>query len=181
MRKAVVRPTGHERTFGEDEIIVSKTDVKGVITYANQTFSRVSGYSEQELLGQPHNLIRHPETPMCVFQLVWDTISQGNEIFGYVSNLCKTGDHYWVFAHVTPTFDAAGNITGYHSSRRKPKRSSLDVIQPLYKQLREIEQAQGDSREGMHAATAALQDQLTQLNLTYDEFIFSLESDTANV
>ncbi len=81
MGRPTVRPTGRERTFHEDEIIVSKTDLKGVITYANQVFVRVAGYSEQELLGQPHNLIRHPDMPKCVFKLLWDTISQGNEIF----------------------------------------------------------------------------------------------------
>jgi PAS domain S-box-containing protein len=87
------------------------------ITYANQVFVRVAGYSEQELPGQAHNLIRHSDMPRCVIKLLWVTISQGNEIFAYVINLSRNGDHYWVLAHVTPSFDAAGKITNYHSSR----------------------------------------------------------------
>ncbi|MEO1982112.1 MAG: PAS domain-containing protein, partial [Fuerstiella sp.] len=135
MGKPTVKPTGRERTFREDEIIVSKTDLKGIITYTNQVFARVAGYSEQELLGQPHNLIRHPDMPRCVFKLLWDTISQGNEIFAYVINLCRNGDHYWVLAHVTPSFDAAGKITGYHSSRRVPERAAVDKAIPIYELL----------------------------------------------
>src|SRR5580704_8741733 len=99
MKHSAVRPTGRERTFPEDEIIASKTDVKGVITYANRTFMEVSLYSEEELLGQPHSIVRHPDMPRCVFKLLWDTIQKGDEIFAYVKNMCKNGDFYWVFAH----------------------------------------------------------------------------------
>ena len=117
-----VRPTGVERTFGQDEIIVSKTDLKGRITYANRVFLQVAGYTEREVLGAPHSLIRHPDMPRSVFQLLWDTIQGGREVFAYVVNLAKNGDHYWVLAHVTPTFDDAGKIVGYHSMRRLPAR-----------------------------------------------------------
>ena len=96
--------TGVERTFGEDEIIVSKTDLTGRITYANDVFLRISGYAEAEVLGQPHSIIRHPGTPRAVFSLLWRTIESGREIFAYVVNRAKNGDHYWVLAHVTPTF-----------------------------------------------------------------------------
>jgi PAS domain S-box-containing protein len=81
MTAVAVTPSGVERTFGEDEIIVSKTDVKGRITYANQVFLRVAGYTERELLGQPHNIIRHPDMPRCVFKLLWDTLEAKREIF----------------------------------------------------------------------------------------------------
>jgi PAS domain S-box-containing protein len=102
MSKAV-HLTGVERTFVENEIIVSKTDLKGRITYANDVFIKLAGFTETELLGQPHSIIRHPEMPRCVFKLLWDTIAEGGEIFAYVVNRSKNGDHYWVFAHVTPT------------------------------------------------------------------------------
>ena len=105
MREPTIRPTAVERTFKEDEIIVSKTDLKGIITYANRTFLEVAMYSEDEVLGQPHSLIRHPDMPRCVFKLLWDTIQGGEEIFAYVKNMAKNGDYYWVFAHVTPTFN----------------------------------------------------------------------------
>ncbi len=175
MLRRTVRPTGRERTFGESEIIVSKTDPKGIITYANQVFIRVSGYSEAELLGQPHNIVRHPAMPRCVFKLLWDTISTGSEIFAYVINLCKNGDHYWVFAHVTPTFDHHGNIVSYHSSRRKPHPEALEQVMPLYQSLLEIEQSFSDWREGMASATETLLDQLNQAGMAYDEFVFSLD------
>src|SRR5579871_2355063 len=114
MKKTTVIPTNHEVTFGDDEIIVSKTDIKGHIQYANEVFLRISGYSENEVLGEPHNVIRHPDMPRCIFKLLWDTISSGHEIFAYVKNLCKDGSYYWVLAHVTPTFNNYGEIIGYH-------------------------------------------------------------------
>lgn len=174
MGRPTIRPTGHERTFKDDEIIVSKTDAKGIITYANQTFIEVAGYTEDELLGAPHNVIRHPDMPKCVFKLLWDTISAGDEIFAYVVNLCKNGDHYWVLAHVTPSFDARGNIVGYHSSRRVPDREAVDQIVPIYKQLKEIEDSNSDWRVGMQKAGKALEQQLETVGMKYDEFAFSL-------
>jgi len=93
MREVRVQPTSRERLWGEEEIIVSKTDLKGIITYANRTFLKVSGYSEEELLGKPHSIIRHPDMPRCVFKLLWDTIEAGREILAYVKNMAKNGDH----------------------------------------------------------------------------------------
>jgi PAS domain-containing protein len=91
MRKQAVAPTGREVRFGDDEIIVSKTDVKGKITYANDVFLKVAGYTEAEVLGQPHNFIRHPGMPACVFKLLWETLEGGQEIFAYVLKLRPTG------------------------------------------------------------------------------------------
>ena len=122
---ASVSLTGVERTFGTDEIIVSKTDTKGRIIYANEVFLRLAGFSEREIIGQPHSIIRHPAMPRCVFKLLWDTISSGKECFAYVLNRSKNGDHYWVLAHVTPTFDSKGTIVSYHSNRRNPRRDNL--------------------------------------------------------
>jgi len=167
-------PTGVERFFPEDEIIVSKTDAKGVITYANPVFIRVAGYSEEELLGQPHNIIRHPAMPKCVFKLLWDVLESGSEIFAYVNNMCKGGDNYWVHAHVTPTFDESGKIIGYHSSRRVPERKAVDAAAGLYAALLEEEQRHDDWREGMNAATNMLLGILAESKIEYDEFVFSL-------
>ena len=114
------QPTGNERTFGRDEVIVSKTDAKGVITYANRTFMKVAGFEEDELLGAPHSIIRHPDMPRCVFKLLWDTLAAGREIFAYVVNMAKNGDHYWVFAHVTPSIGLSGDLLGYHSNPSRP-------------------------------------------------------------
>lgn len=167
--------TGVERTFGEEEIIVTKTDTKGRITYANDVFLRLAGYDEAEVLGQAHSLIRHPAMPKAVFKLLWDTIASGREIFAYVINRSKNGDHYWVFAHVTPTFDAAGRIIGYHSNRRSPDRRAIQTIEPIYQALLEIEATHGaDWRAGMDAAVAHLVATLDQTGMPYDEFVFSI-------
>ncbi len=174
MSRNAITLTGRERTFLEDEIIVSKTDLKGIITYANQVFIRVSGYAEQELLGKPHNLVRHPQMPKCVFQLLWDTISQGAEIFAYVINRCKNGDHYWVYAHVTPSFDSIGAMTGYHSSRRQPEQAAIEKVVPIYELLLKEEASHNNWRDGMQASTELLLAHLDEVGMQYDEFVFAL-------
>ena len=166
--------TGVEQTFGSDELIVSKTDLKGRLTYVNSVFLRVSGFEEHELLGKPHNIIRHPDMPRGVFKLLWDTIQSEKELFCYVNNRCKNGDHYWVFAHVTPTRDNNGRIIGYHSSRRVPSQTALDAIKPLYAELLAIESKHRTPREQWQASLPVLVDKLDSMGLTYDELIFKL-------
>ncbi len=169
--------TGVERTFADDEIIVSKTDTTGRITYANEVFLRMASMTEAETIGAPHAVIRHPHMPRSVFKLLWDTISSGKELFAYVVNRAKNGDHYWVLAHVTPSFDASGQIVGYHSNRRTADPKVLEtVIQPLYKQLLDIEQSHSNAKEGMNAAFNTLLKILEEKGVSYDEFIFSLQS-----
>ena len=150
-----VRPTGRERFFEDDEIIVSKTDLQGAITYANEVFIRVSGYSEEELIGAPHSLIRHPEMPRCVFQFLWDTIRARREIFAYVVNLARTGEHYWVLAHVTPSLGPTGEIVGYHSNRRVPSRQAVDQVRPIYAALC-AEEARHERKSDQIAASTQL-------------------------
>jgi len=174
MHAIAATPTGVERTFHEDEIIVTKTDVKGRITYANPVFLRVAGYTEKEVLGRPHNIIRHPDMPRCVFKLLWDTIEAKREIFAYVLNLAKNGDHYWVFAHVTPTFDAQRNIVGYHSNRRLPTPESVAAIKPVYRMLLEEESRYSNKQDAMKASTALLLKTLAAKGLEYDEFAFAV-------
>jgi PAS domain S-box-containing protein len=174
MKQPAFRPTHVERFFPEEDIIVSKTDLKGHITYVNETFMKIADYSEIELLGQPHSIIRHPDMPRCVFKLLWDTIEKRREIFAFVKNMAKGGDHYWVFAHVTPTFDAAGRITGYHSSRRVPDRSQVELFSGLYRTLLQEEQRHADWRAGMNAATAMLTSILAEKNMDYERFMFSV-------
>ncbi len=167
--------TGVERFFEKDEIIVSKTDLKGRITYANKVFLRVAGYTEKECLGQPHSIIRHPDMPRCVFKLLWDTIQDGREIFAYVINRCKNGDHYWVFAHVTPSYDSSGQLIGYHSSRRVPNHDIIDrSIVPLYAQLRNEEKKHTNRKEGLQASSLAVAALLKEAGITYDEFVMTL-------
>ncbi len=174
MARPTVPPTGRERMWPDNKIIVSKTDKKGIITYANKVFCDVALYKESELVGQNHNIIRHPDMPRCVFKLLWDTIEAGNEIFAYVVNQAKNGDHYWVLAHVTPTFDDNMNITGYHSSRRVPRREPVELLKTVYADLLAIEKSHESPKQGMLAAEAKLMEILNAKGMEYDEFILSL-------
>lgn len=167
--------TGVEVFFDDNEIIVSKTDLKGHLTYCNDVFLRIAGYTEQECLGQPHNMIRHPEMPRCIFGLLWETLQEGHEIFAYVMNRCKNGDHYWVLAHVTPSRDASGSIIGYHSNRRVPERKILDdAIIPLYKDLLAEERKHSNRKSGLEASSGMVTELLSQANQQYDEFVATL-------
>lgn len=178
MARPNIPPTGKERTFCEDELIVSKTDARGIITYANSVFCRVAGYSEDELLGQPHNIIRHPDMPGCVFKLLWDTLGQGREIFAYVVNQARNGDHYWVFAHVTPSHDAHGRLVGYHSNRRVPYADALPKVKALYAELLEIEGRHRDRTTAVQAGFDAVVAKLQAAGVSYDQFVFSLSEHT---
>lgn len=178
MRPGHVVPTGTSRTFGADEIIVSKTDPKGHITYANDVFLRVSGYTEDEILGQPHSLIRHPEMPRAVFQLLWDTVQGGKEIFAFVNNLAKDGVSYWVLAHVTPSFGANGRIVGYHSNRRMPYPGAIRAIEPVYRALLQAERAQPTGKAAVAAGVAALHETLSASGQTYEKFVWHIINDS---
>jgi len=174
MMRRTITPTGEESPFGAEELLVTKTDVKGRITYANDAFLRVSGFTAREVIGAPHSIIRHPRMPRCVFKLLWDTILGGDEIFAYVLNMAKNGDHYWVFAHVTPTFGEKKQIIGFHSNRRKPEPNRVSHIEPLYDRLYAEEKRLNSNNEGMLRAAAILAGAYHERGLEYDEFVFSL-------
>ena len=172
-----VSPTGRETFFPASEMIVSKTDLKGRITYANGLFCRMAGYHETELLGQPHSIIRHPDMPRSVFRLLWDTIEARREIFAFVKNMAKNGDHYWVFTHVTPSFDCKGQIIGYHSNRRVPDRDMLgSLVIPLYAEVLRIERGHVNGKEALAAGSKALLDCFASKKVAYEELIFSHKS-----
>jgi PAS domain S-box-containing protein len=174
MTRANIQPSGNERTFGEDEIIVSKTDATGRITYANDVFLDVALYRESEVLGQPHSIVRHPDMPRSVDKLLWDTIQERHEIFAYVKNMAKNGDHYWVLAHVTPSYDAANRIVGFHSNRRSPRPDAVAAIGPVYRMLIDEERRHADRKAGLQAGVALLTGLLAERGQDYDEFVFSL-------
>lgn len=173
--KTAIKPTLTEVPFCEPDLIVSKTDLKGRLTYVNQVFCRIAGYTEAELLGQPHSIIRHPDMPRAVFKLLWDTLSAGREIFAYVKNMAKSGDYYWVLAHVTPSYDDKHNVIGFHSNRRVPDRTIIkNTIVPLYAQVLLEEKKHANGKEELAAGYAFLTDFLQSRNTTYDALIFSL-------
>lgn len=169
-----VKPSGRESHFGTDEIIVTKTDLKGRITYANDVFLRVSKYTSAEVVGQPHSMIRHPDMPRCIFKMLWDAIQSQQEIFAYVVNLASDGDHYWVLAHVTPSYDGQGNIVGYHSMRRKPDPAQIERIKPIYRRLLEEERQPSNRKDGMISSHDHLLSMLQAQGMSYDRFVLSL-------
>jgi len=171
-------PTGREITFAPDDVIVSKTDLQGKITYVNDVFVAVSGYTPAELLGAPHSLIRHPDMPRCVFKVLWDTIAQRREIFAYVLNMAKDGAHYWVLAHVTPSYDRAGRHVGYHSHRRAPWADALAKVKPLHAKLLSVERAHTDRSMGLAASVRLVEQLLVEQAMEWDEFVFSLSAET---
>lgn len=175
MHSTKVVPTGVERTFDPDQLIVSKTDAKGILTYVNDLFCTMAAAEEHDLLGRPHNLVRHPEMPRAMFAYMWTEIAKGQEVFVYVKNLALDGTHYWVFAHVTATLNNEGAIIGYHSNRRSPDRRAVATVEPIYRQLCEIEgRGDGSSRDRLKASTDALNELLAQRDMTYDQFVWSL-------
>jgi aerotaxis receptor len=171
--KSKISPTQNEVHLRPDEVIVSKTDLSGRITYANRAFMRVADFSETDLLGVQHNIVRHPDMPRGAFQLLWDTLKQGHEFFGYVKNMDAHGNYYWVFANVTPDRDLNGKVVGYFSVRRTPSRSAVSTIQTIYKELLSIE-AQAGVAKAPVASIDYLHAKLKSLGTTYDRFIVSL-------
>jgi len=174
--KNKTQSTNKERVMRQDDFIVSKTDASGRLTYCNRIFIEFSGFTEQELLGQQHNIVRHPEMPRSVFNLLWQTIKSGNEFFGYVKNMAKDGSYYWVIANVTPSYRAnsqANEIIGFFSVRRKPDPLKIKIIDSVYKDMLAAEQRAG-SRDAIAAGTQILTDLIEPTGKDYREFILSL-------
>ena len=127
--------TGIERSLRDDQSIISRTDLKGIITYVNQEFLSVSGFSEDELVGQPHNVVRHPDMPPEAFADLWNTLASGSSWTGLVKNRCKNGDFYWVLANATPILEN-GTVIGYTSVRTKPGREQVAAADAIYARIR---------------------------------------------
>lgn len=167
-------PVDEETKFSTNEIIVSKTDLKGRITYANDVFCRVAELTTRETIGKPHNIIRHPDMPRAIFKLLWTTLQKGEEIFAYIKNMSATGKYYWVIAHATPSFDSSNNIIGYHSNRRHPDAAGVRAVLPLYERLREEERRHANPKEALDKSYALLNSLIAESGKNYDEFIWGL-------
>ncbi len=167
MRKTKVAPKNVEREFGIDEIFFSTTDLKGIIQYGNEVFTRLSGYEFEEIVGSPHNIVRHPDMPKIIFKLLWDYIQSGKPIVAYVKNMAKDGTYYWVVAAVFPIFDRRGNKQKYLSIRIKPTSEIFNLIPDLYKKLLEVEK-----ESGVEASFEYLQKFLKEKGFRdYDDFM----------
>lgn len=123
-----------ESTFDEGTPLVSTTDLKGQITFVNEAFVEVSGFSRDELIGQPHNLVRHPDVPAAVFDDMWQKLKANSPWIGIVKNRCKEGGFYWVNAYVTPIVDA-DEVIGYQSVRSKPTATQVKRAVTTYNRL----------------------------------------------
>lgn len=163
------KPTAREKQFDDKDVIISKTDLKGKILYGNRIFIELSGYTEKELLGQPHSIVRHPDMPKVIFKLLWNHVSNGEEIVAYVKNLSKDGSYYWVKAFVTPSHNGKGEIVGYHSIRLKPSEQAKQTMGVLYKELVNLEQS-----GGIQKSQERLEQVLAQKGVSYEEFVLSL-------
>lgn len=166
------RPTPNATRYflNENDFIVSKTDLKGCITYCNKIFMQLAKYSEAELIGAPHNIIRHPDMPRIVYKLLWERVQNKEEIFAFVKNLSADGGYYWVFTNVTASLDSRGTIIGYYSVRRKVNEAGVEAVIPLYKKLCELERS-----GGMEASGKYLNEFLREKELSYDELIAALQ------
>lgn len=132
--------TDKELPFPDGKLIVSRVDLAGVLTHANDAFVEISGYSRDELIGKPHHILRHPDMPKAAFKDLWETVQAGKKWHGYVKNLCKDGSYYWVYATAVPNV-RRGETVGYTSVRRKPSRSKIAEAERLYATMLQEEKA----------------------------------------
>jgi PAS domain S-box-containing protein len=163
-------PRNEEITLDPMRYIVSKTDANGLIEYGNDYFVEISGYKEHELIGKPHNIIRHPDMPKIIFKLMWDRIRQNKNIFALVKNMAKDGRYYWVVTEFTTKIHPLSNKPIRHTAYRKaaPKKA-VKEIEKLYATLKSIE-----DENGLEAAEKYLAGFLEERGQSYDEFIDEL-------
>lgn len=154
-----------------NQYIVSKTDTKGIITYVNDYFMKISGYTQSEMVGKPHNIIRDPAMPKVIFKLLWKKISSGKDIHAVIKNRAKNGKHYWVFTAFDIHYDADKNIDGYTAYRRGVNSRTIKKISKLYGKLLELEK-----HEGIKASEKYLKKFLEKRDMNYDQYVWSLIS-----
>jgi len=130
-----------EELFYDGATMITETDRKGIITYVNRKFVTMSGYAKNELIGQSHNIMRHPDMPKIVFKEMWENLKNAEPWKGYIKNLRKDGSFYWVVVFITPKHDDQGNLTGYIAARELPGPQTLEDIKKAYRQYRTEETA----------------------------------------
>jgi len=166
-----------DRWLGDEELIVTKTDLKGHLTYCNETFLQISALTEDEALGRPHNIIRDPAMPHGIFELLWQRVPRGEELFAYIRNRGADGGTYWVLAYVTRSVVRRGGTdvpVGYHSMRRAPRRAALPEVARVYTGMNDAERGL-PRKEAAKAGLAWLEEHLTGRGLTYDTWVWGLE------
>ena len=167
------QPNQTEKLMRAEDFIVSKTDSKGLITYGNKIFLEFSGYPEKEILGAPHNIIRHPDMPRGLFKFIWDELGRQNEVVAYVKNMAADGSYYWVFATMTPSYDNAGRVIGYYSVRRAPGREAINTIGDIYSRMRAEENKVAKAAQP-DTSLNLLNKFLAEKGVCYADFILSI-------
>ena len=158
----------NEINLDMSKVIMSKTNFKGVIQYVNNYFMEVSGYTEEELIGKPHNIIRHPDMPKVIFKIMWERLLKGESIYAAVKNLTKNGDFYWVLTKFETTFDKDGNITAHYARRKALPLEIRVVFESLYKTIIAIE------KHDIKLAEETFLEVINDSGLTYDELILEI-------
>ena len=174
----IERPTPIDREVQWDKTktLISETDVKGTITNVNDVFCAVAHYSPSELIGQPHNLIRHPDMPKLIFKLLWDNLKVGNNFVGVIKNLAKTGEYYWVVTDFEMRRDAMGNITHYIGRRKSvPEAAINNYLAPFYESLLKMEKI-----GGVELSSRFFKNYLTKQGKDYIDFVISIMSENQN-
>jgi PAS domain S-box-containing protein len=143
-------PTDVEHEVKSIDLIVSKSDAEGNITYVNPIFVKISGYSQASLLEKPHAILRHPDMPKAVFKYLWDNIKEGREVVAYVKNLCADGGYYWVLATVKMAKNPDGSFRNFMSTRKAVKAEAKEIIAQLYAEILAIQKSEGE--EASYAA-----------------------------
>lgn len=169
----VLRPPkilDEEITWDKSQVIVSKTDLFGTILYANDAFSNTSEYSKLEIVGEPHNVIRHPDMPKVIFKVLWQHLKEGKNFHAIIKNLTKSGRYYWVITDFTIDTNDAGEIAGYTARRKAVPDSVVTKIAPLYKTLLEIEQQKNEKASELYF-NAYLKEETGK---NYNDFILHL-------
>jgi PAS domain S-box-containing protein len=169
-----VKPTGAQRTFSQDEILVTKTNSDDVIVYANDAFMEVSGYGESEIIGGTHEIVRHPDMPRGLSKHLTAMLKAGQEMFVYIPQLAKDGTTYWVLAHVTHSRDAAGRVVGEHSHDRAPDQRSVAEASAVYAQLMAEERRHADPDAAKAASIRMFDEFLGTKGMTYEEWVWSI-------
>ena len=162
-------PINQEIAVSSREFIVSKTDEYGNILYTNEFFTKVTGYTQSEVIGQPHSILRHPDMPRAIFFLMWQRIRSGNNITALVKNLAKSGKYYWVTTDFEIQKDITSNSVNYIAFRRMAPKKAVQAIVPLYKTLLDIEK-----KHGLEASLMYLQGYLDERHMDFDEFMASI-------
>ncbi len=162
-------PIDEEIKFSKKKFIVSKTDINGIITFVNKNFCEISGYSQDELIGAPHNIIRHPDMPRAIFFLIWNSLLRGEPVSGVVKNLAKSGKYYWVIADLDIKKDKNGEIKSFTAFRRAAPQHVIDEVEELYDTMLNIEK-----RRGMEGSLSYLESYLEEKGMNYEEFLNDL-------